>query len=456
MRGKEEDGMALPKEEQQTAEQLYRAFIYAYPLVYLSVQIDAVTNTEYPTAYKAPVNQLIHAKGLADENDKYISVSNIDTVYSQIYFDLKREPVYLYKPKTDRYTIAEIIDAYGDYVDILGTGATGGNEEVHAVLAGPDFKGEIPENYTVVRMPTNIGWTLIRVLQKDEADLENVREIQRQFQVRPFRAVDLEYKQPKGTYHPEFDYIPLERMNGIDIETFFNTFNRLVADNPGKHPDADLLKSVEPYGIGEGKVFSLNRFSPDLQKELKGFVSRAVATFTDEVNEDKLGEFVNGWVLPDERLADYGNDYDFRANTIWRGVGANPIWMCFGPCAANDGEGRRLDSKNDYVVHFDTLPPVDGFWSVTIYGEDRYLIQNEIRRYGINDRSPFRLNEDGSLDIYVQRKQPGAEWFENWLPSGEQGFLLVLRLYLPRKEILNKTWTFPKIKRVNEEEEQTL
>lgn len=441
--------MGLSKNNQAIADCLYKVYIYGYPLVTLGVQIDAVTNTEYPTSNKAPINQLIHAKELAGADEKYISMLNIDTVYSQVYFDLKKEPLYFYKPPADRYVIAEIIDAYGDYVDILGTGATGGNNEVRAVLIGPDYNGEIPEGFAVVRMPTNIGWALIRILKLGQEDMENVRNIQNGFDVRPMSAYGKCYVQPKGEYRPENDYIPLNKMDEIDIETFFMKFNQLIGENVGKYPDEDLLNAAKPYGVGKGKQFSLGQFEPELQQELKTFRARAVASFTKDIQENRQGKFVNGWVLPDGRLADYGTDYEYRANTIWRGLGANPTWMAYCPTAATDSQKRLLHSDYRYRLHFPSLPPVDGFWSLTIYGEDRYLLENEIHRSGINDRSNLHVNEDGSLDILIQRECPSKEWMDHWLPSGRNGFLLVLRFYLPREEILNEKWKVPVIERID-------
>jgi hypothetical protein len=119
--------------------------------------------------------------------------------------------------------------------------------------------------------------------------------------------------------------------------------------------------------------------------------------------------------------------------------------MAMYPTAVSDLDGKLLHSDNDYIIHFASLPPVNAFWSLTAYGDDKFQIPNEINRYGINDRSVFNINEDGSFDIYVQRNRPSEDKLNNWLPSGEVGFCLVLRLYLPQKEILNGTWPLPEI-----------
>lgn len=426
-------------------DKLYDVYVYGYPLVVLELQKNALTNTEQPTSEKAPVNQLIHAKGIAGAEDKYIVMLNMDTVYSQVYFDLRKEPVYLHKPKADRYVTALILDAYGNCVDVLGTGGTGGDEEVNAVLTGPDFQGSIPEGFTWIKSPTNLSWSLIRILLKSEEDIENVKRIQREFDVRPLSAVGKDYVYPKGTYDPANDYVTFEKINQLDIEEFFNIFNRLIGDNPGEDPDRELLEAAAEYGIGAGKTFRLDYFEPDVQEELRHFNDRIREDFDWDSRNGVFSTERDGWVLPRDTIARFGREYRYRANVAWGGIGANPTSVAIYPTAVTDADGRPLHSDHDYVVHFDSLPPVKEFWSLAAYGTDKFQIPNEIDRYGLNDRSKFNLNEDGSFDFYVQRKRPSDDKFDNWIPSGSQGFCLVLRLYLPGKEILDGSWRLPRI-----------
>lgn len=436
----------MTEKDKKMIEELYQAFIYGYPAVVLEVQKNALTNTEIATVEKAPINQLIHANGIANAEDKYIVMLNMDTVYSQVYFDLKKGPIYFKKPKADRYVTAELIDAYGDCIEILGTGGIGGDEEVKAVLVGPDYEGTISNEFVRIDMPTNLCWTLIRVLANDNdtEDVQKVTRIQRGFDVRPLEAYKKEYVYPKGKYLQENDYITFEKINHMDVEEFFTIFNRIIGDNPGKHPNFNILDAVSAYGVGAGKVFQLSKFSVEAQEEIKRFNLRIIEDFKNKSAE--FGVAKGNWRLCKENVADFGDDYLFRANIAYGGIGVNPVSMAIYPAASTDAEGKPLHSDFDYIVHFDSVPPVHGFWSLSAYGDDKFQIPNEIRRYGINDRSKFDLNPDGSLDIYVQRYRPEEEKINNWLPSGEYGFCLVLRLYLPKEEILSDKWKLPVIK----------
>lgn len=428
---------------QEIVEKLYQAYVYGYPLVVLEIQKNNLTNTVEPTREKAPINQLIHAKGTAGAEDKYIVMLNMDTVYSQAYFDLTKEPLYFKKPKTDRYATALLLDAYGNSIGILGTGDIGGNEQVDAVLVGPDYKGEVPKEFVRIDMPTNLCWTLIRVLLKDEQDIENVYEIQKQFDVRPLSAYQKEYSYPKGSFNPAYEYVTFEKINQLDTAEFFEIFNHLIGDNLGVNPDYDILNAVKEYGVGAGKHFSLSAFSDEVQEQLQQFPKRMLEDFKEASERGEFGVYRDGWVFPKDTIAHFGKEYAFRANVAWGGVGANPVSMAMYPTALADNEGNALHSKNDYVIHFSSLPPVNGFWSLTVYGDDKFQIPNEINRYGINDRSDITINSDGSFDIYVQREKPSAEKVKNWLPSGEKGIQLVLRLYLPQQSILDGSWKLP-------------
>ena len=119
--------------------------------------------------------------------------------------------------------------------------------------------------------------------------------------------------------------------------------------------------------------------------------------------------------------------------------------------AEEDDSGEKLNAKNKYLLHFmsNSLPPVGehGFWSVTAYGDDDFLISNPLDRYAISNRSSFKLNEDNSLDLILQTEEPN-ENKENWLPVGSDGFHLFLRIYRPDNSVLNGTWEAPKITKI--------
>jgi len=133
------------------------------------------------------------------------------------------------------------------------------------------------------------------------------------------------------------------------------------------------------------------------------------------------------------------------------GLGANLAKDAIYPMTRVDGEGKPLTGKNKYVMHFtkDQIPPVKGFWSLTLYNDKQFFVENPLNRYAIGDRDKLKFNPDGSLDLYVQHESPGKEKESNWLPAPKDSFNLILRLYWPKKSVLGGTWAPPPVKRVS-------
>ncbi len=430
--------------DKEMIEELYEVYIYAFPLIVLDLHMKALTNTETPTSEKAPLNQYIHAKGVAGAKDKGIVHPNMDTVYSKAHMNLKEEPLYIHKPASDRYTAIELIDAYGNCVAIIGNGGIGEEHEVDAVLTGPNYNGAVPEELVRIDVPTNLCWTLTRIL-KDVNDEEEIARIQKGFDIRPLSAYQKEYVYPKGNYIPEHDFIPYEKLGELSIGEFFTIFNHLIGDNLGKDPDMRILENAKKYGIGARETFSLSSFPADVQAELEHFYERAVKEFHYKTKNHLYSKVRDNWILTNPELANFKKNYSLRAKVAWGGFGANPVDVAIYPQAYVDAEGNILSGQYQYICHFDSLPPVKEFWSLTAYGEDQFLIPNEINRNGINDRSSITINEDGSLDLYLQKDRPSKEKISNWLPVADDTFGLVLRLYSPDHTILDGTWKMPRI-----------
>ena len=165
--------------------------------------------------------------------------------------------------------------------------------------------------------------------------------------------------------------------------------------------------------------------------------------------EPKLGERVNGWNLSRD-LGRYGTEYTYRAAWTFFGVGGNLVEDAFYPLSLVDADGRRYDGTNRYVLRFskEQLPPVDAFWSVTMYDADSYLVDNPIDRYALGDRSGLTFADDGSLTILIQSDQPNDGQTANWLPAPTSGaFKLALRLYVPKSEVADGSWVPPAVER---------
>ena len=164
-----------------------------------------------------------------------------------------------------------------------------------------------------------------------------------------------------------------------------------------------------------------------------------------------VGTHVNGWFYQTNTVGTYGTAYKLRAMGTLIGLGVNLPEDAVYPVSFVDGEGKPYNGANRYALHFakGTLPPANAFWSVTLYDKDGFQVPNAINRFAIGDRDKLKFNADGSLDLYIQNENPGPDKDSNWLPAPAGEFNLAMRLYSPRREVLDGTWTPPPVKRAN-------
>ncbi|MBQ7733651.1 MAG: DUF1254 domain-containing protein [Synergistaceae bacterium] len=223
--------------------------------------------------------------------------------------------------------------------------------------------------------------------------------------------------------------------------------NALLVDNPAYPADKEVLERIRSINIGTGLVFDDSVLSDDSGSKWQNMKSEVRAELRESVKKYMIqnGVFQNYG----EPIARFGTAYDYRAMIAIAAFGANPVDIAIYPRAETDEDGLTLTCKNSYILHFSELPPVKdkGFWSITSYNDDNFLIDNELNRYCINDRSDFVLNADGTLDVYLQSERPedGAK-VSNWLPTGSEGFHLYMRIYLPQDRALDQTkWKAPTI-----------
>jgi hypothetical protein len=375
---------------------------------------------------------------------------NVDTVYSQAFFEFSQDAMVLRKPATERYCSMEMIDEYTNCVAILGTGGDTQDECIY-LIAGPDFSGKAPNGLTRVDIPANNAWMIARTIVEDEEDLENVYAIQAKMRLVPLEAYlknRFDYTPPKGEYRAENDFVPVQHVLAMGPKEYFSLANELMKanKNPPAPGDAAMLKLMAEIGVGPGLNFDASVLGDDVEKEWKTMIAGMEKKWIEESAQfiQKMGQW-NYWGDP---IAEFGTEYPYRALIALAALGANPTSVAVYPSVRTDDAGAPLDGKNDYIIHFDKAPPVKqyGFWSVTAYGEDNFLIDNEIDRYVINDRSDAKYNEDGSLDILLQTQPPEDEaMMDNWLPVKEEPFHLHLRIYLPEDSVLSGKWPAPVI-----------
>ncbi|MBI4858347.1 MAG: DUF1254 domain-containing protein [Acetobacterium woodii] len=427
------------------------AYVYCLPLVLVNETMVAMTNTVDPSNTRAPINQLIHAKGLATAASKDIVTPNVDTVYSQAFLDLNETAMVYVKPKTDRFCSVEVMDAYTNAVSILGSGGDTQDQQTY-LFTGPNYKGAVPDTMKQVSLPTNLAWILIRVVCNGDADLDNVYAIQNQMQLVPLDAYlsGEPYTPPTGTYNPENDFVPITHVDAMTPQEFFDTANQLMVNNPPTAADAPLMKALSSINVGPGATFDAAVLGDNGADQWQTMISNRSSDLAADCTPFSVS--LGSWSYFGEPIAEFGTEYEFRALIAINGIAVNPASVAIYPKAYKDSDGETLNGSNAYTIHFDkdALPPTqgNGFWSITAYNSDNFLIDNPLNRYCINDRSGFTLNEDGSLDILVQSNAPDPSKQSNWLPVSADDFHLYLRIYLPQEAVLNGQWSAPVIKKV--------
>lgn len=297
---------------------------------------------------------------------------------------------------------------------------------------------------TRVDVPTATMWSITRTVLSGKEDLPNVYAIQEQMRLLPLSAYVQggEYAAPQGAYKEENDFVPVNKVLSMTPAEFFNTANALMQVNPPADADEELLKKLSAINVGAGKTFDAALLGEGTAERWTQMLQGLRATLASDGAKyaQKLGQ----WIYYGRPIGDFGTEYTYRAMVALVGLGANTVDVAIYPKTAVDETGAALTGEKKYTLHFETLPPTleGGFWSVTAYGEDDFLIDNSIDRYCINDRSDFKLNADGTLDIILSKDAP--EDTSNWQPVSDGEFHLFMRIYVPDMTALN-SWQPPAI-----------
>ena len=440
--------------DDQIVEIATQAYVYGYPLVLIDFTKQVLTNVEEPTdnGY-APVNQLSNYRSFPDHNFTTVVKPNVDTYYSSAWFDLLAEPMVLSVPETDRYYLLPLLDSYSNVFACPGPRTTGTKAQ-NFLLAGPNYEGVTPEGMTLIQSPTNTVWMIGRTkVLNTEDGATIVRKIQDGFKIIPLSSFGKEYNSPKGVVSEEAKkIIPARNTDELPIDKYFNMMADLMKLNPPTEADKEIVEAMASIGIVPGESFSMEALSEELKGKLNMIPANAQKSFDETRTAIDPTKFINGWQVATEGIGSYGTDYHFRGYTAYSGLGANLPEDAVYPQIAADKNGDYLMSENSYILHFekDEIPPVYGFWSLTLYNQKDLLAESTINRYSLGDRDVLNYNKDGSLDIYIQPLSPEKGKEANWLPTPEEGkFNLTLRLYWPKEPVLNRTWNVPPITKVN-------
>lgn len=441
-------------ELRQLAEE---AFIFGLPIVtnYAVMYEFCVDKTS--GQYKGPFNTISNEHRVFTYEDTAIVTPNSDTPYSMLWLDLRAEPMVVSVPDVDpsRYYSVQLIDGNTYNYGYIGSRTTG-SKAGRYLVAGPDWKGETPAGIDkVFRSGTQFSLLIFRTQLFDAADMPNVMKVQEGYGAQPLSAF---LKQPAPPAAPTIAFPPIN--TELAKEKFFEYLDFALRFAPPTPEEAEIRAKLARLGIGTDKGHAAMTLTPEERGAIVAGMRAGEAKVKDRVAS--IGKRINGWQIG-SAFGDrpfYAGDWLLRAAAADAGIFGNSAAEAVYPMTRWLPNGEVIDcSKGAYTLTFPAgqLPPVNAFWSVTMYdGTTQLLIKNPIDRYLINAPMlpSLKKNADGSLTLYIQHDSPGADKESNWLPAPKGPVYMVMRLYWPKTDAPSilppgaGTWAPPAVARV--------
>lgn len=439
-------------------------YVYLYPLVVMDLTRLRMTNCaagQLPG--RSPMNSFAHARAFASGGEKEFQRPAFDALASSAWLDVAREPMILSIPETaGRYYIMQMHDMWGEVFAAPGTRALG-PDAVHLAVTGPGWTGELPPGLLRIDAPTPYIWVRGHTQTRGPQDYEAVHRIQDGYRITPLSL----WRSPRGAVAPK-DAVAAKadaprRIPGWDVNTspvkravnmtgtvLFAYAAEALKLHPTHLTDQAVLARAARIGLQPGAPFDAKRLRPQVMDAIEQGAMDARRRMNAWATLRR--KEVDGWRLPALPIGVYGDDYLRRATAAMLELGAGAPDDSFHMVAYADADGRSLDGANRYVVRFPqgAHPPAAGFWSLTVY--DKYLFPsgNSLQRYALGSGNPLALNDDGSLEVYIQAADPGGRRRTNWLPAPAGPISLSLRLHHPAAPALDGKWTPPPVERVAE------
>ena len=431
------------------------AYVYAYPLVTMEYTRQAMTNTVKPEGTRAPMGEFVRMRSYPNAQFRDVTAPNADTLYTQAWVDVTKEPWVLSLPDMNgRYYLFPMLDGWTNVFQVPGKRTTGGGAQKYAIT-GPGWQGTLPDGVQRYDSPTGIVWILGRIYcTGTKEDYAAVHALQDQVSVVPLSSYGKPYTPPAGKIDPKVDMKTAVRaqVNALDGVAYFTLLAKLMETNPPAAEDAPMVATLARLGIVPGKPFDPSKLDPEVKAGIQAAPRPAQDSIMRWMKEGILTgdmKLTDGWLFS-TRTGLYGTAYRQRALITAIGLGANRPQDAVYPMSEGPDVLQSYDGAKKYVMHFakGQLPPVKGFWSLTMYDSGFFFVANPLNRYSVSERNDLKTNPDGSVDLYIQHASPGADKESNWLPAPAGKFILMLRMYWPQEtppSILDGSWSIPRV-----------
>jgi hypothetical protein len=427
------------------------AYLYFYPLITMDITRKQSTNIEPGKEFgKGPMNTFVNIPAYPPADLKLVVRVNFDTLYSIAWLDLTNGPVIVSAPDTGgRYYLLPMLDMWTDVFASPGWRTTG-TQASNFLVTPPGWNGTVSAAFTRINAPTPYVWIIGRTRTDGPQDYEAVHKIQRGYKVTLLSEWGKEPKPVEVKIDPTVDMKtpPKIQVDSMPADKYFAYAAELLKLHPPHITDDPIIAQMKRVGIERGKSFDLEKQDPAIKKGLESVPEDAQKLMAWKV--PTIARVVNYWSMNTDTMGVYGNYYLKRAMVTQLGLGANLPEDAIYPLNLADETGKPLDGANKYTIHFDkgSTPPVNAFWSITLYDAEGFQVGNVLNRFAVSGWMPFKYNADGSLDLYFQNETPGKDNEANWLPAPKGAFNLTMRLYAPQPDALTGKWSPPPVKKM--------
>jgi len=424
-----------------------QAYDYGFPLLDMLRIRHEMSSVPCPDGKgNAPINRIANASKFATPADRTVVAPNTDTLYSLSQLDLKKGPIVLRHPDMgDRFFDFELLDPWTNVIDYVGTRTTGSKAGRFTIRWTGDGKAAKAKRLgnPIIKSKYRRVWLIGRTLAGDEADQATAYGTMKRYKL--LKPIGKKFKLPADCHRGKGE--PTKYTTPTDGPGFIAQLNEAMVNNPPPKRDQPLLDELAPLGIGPGLDPADAGLQPDVLDALYDGVAGEAADLPVTARLGFLQQSIDarGWIFADSDIGAFGTDYRLRAEVAIVGIGANTPEEAVYPGSLADSDGNLLDGSNDYRMVYPAgdLPPARYFWSLTMYDREGFLVDNPIDRYSLGpSHPPLITRPDGSIVVEISHDEPTADDV-NWLPAPAGGFRLNMRLYGPRKPVLNGNWLPP-------------